>query len=240
MRNIRARRALSTTAIVAALGLTLAACGGDDETVDPSDPPSEPSTSEQQDAPESSSEDDAADPEAPSAGVDDDTDSVVPGGEAPSGGESTGSGGDTAGPGEYEAPAEGEPITEIPSDAAVNLAYMVPEGDSSLAEVFVLVGDTLNYLYGDTGQPEADLEESIQLEPGTGDETRAQLLELGLTASEGAGGPPQTVDEETIYWEIGAAASTDGAIAASTGDAEIDAAVYDILIELVPEDIRVS
>ncbi|MGO1562444.1 MAG: hypothetical protein ACTHW7_11525 [Actinomycetaceae bacterium] len=243
MRTTRARRALTTTAAVAALGLTLAACGGDDdETVAPEEPSSsEAATSEDQAAPESGSEGGASENDSDGADSDEDSEVGVPG-EGSASDDTPTDGGSEEGPiideTEGDALTEGDPITELSPDADVNLARMVPDGDTSFAEVVSLDGDTVTYMYGDVGQSDPEVQETIELEPGAGDDVRAELVDLGLTVSEGTDGPPDSVTEELIYWEIGDPTSTGGSNAASTGDAELDAAVYEILIGLVPEDLR--
>lgn len=243
MRTTRARRALTTTAAVAALGLVLSACGGDDEPEETTEPPAtsqtdpEDAESGSQDPAESESEASPAETGSGAAGDDeaatgDDGGStgVAPGTD----GEDDTGGGDDAGDG----PAAGESVTLAP-EHAVSMAHMVPEGEVTTAEVVMLDGDTLSYLSGDVAQQEPEVEETVELDPGAGDEIRTELSALGLTAVEEGQGPPDDTTEEIYYWEAGDVMSGD-LVAGSTGDLELDRAVYDILIAHVPEDIRVS
>ncbi|MGC5617041.1 hypothetical protein [Georgenia sp. Z1491] len=245
MRTTRARRALTTTAAVAALGLVLSACGGDDEPEETTEPPATsqtdpedaesgsqdaaPSESESEAPPAETGSDAAGDDEA-ATGDDGGSTGFAPGTD----GEDGTGGGDDAGDG----PAAGESVTLAP-EHAVSMAHMVPEGGVTTAEVVMLDGDTLSYLSGDVAQQEPEVEETVELDPGTGDEIRTELSALGLTAVEEGQGPPDDTTEEIYYWEAGDVMSG-SLVAGSTGDLELDRAVYDILIAHVPEDIRVS
>ncbi|MGC5628030.1 hypothetical protein ACPYO6_07250 [Georgenia sp. Z1344] len=243
MRTTRARRALTTTAAVAALGLVLSACGGEEE----SEEPTEPSTSETDTQDDAESGSDDAD-QAPQSSESDsaaagDTETGSDGaaggsGETESGGTpEIGSDGDTGADTGAEAPPVGEPLTEITAEHMVMTAHMIPEGDATYAEVVTLQGDSIAYLYGDTAEQQAEVEETIELDPGTGDEIRAELVELGLPAGSDIDGPPDETDVEMYVWQVGDM-TTGTTIAGSAGDAELDESVYDVLIAHVPEDMR--